>query len=213
MKNLLLSTVLIVVPVGVFAVGYTTLAAGSTPTAAVATPALGDMTPFQSITTDVQGIAATGDLGAAQIRITDLETAWDDAQSTLRPNNPTAWGNVDGAIDAALKALRATTPDPAQVDATLASLQTALADPAGAGAGGGVMQSVSGVATTDANGRPLPCEAMLEQFRTTLAGATIAATDVATINTLQAKGTERCNADDDARADDFFAQGMALMPH
>jgi hypothetical protein len=65
--------------------------------------------------------------------------------------------------------------------------------------------------TTDANGRPLPCEVMLETFRTTLAGATLSKADRATVDTLRAKGTERCNADDDARADDFFAQGIALM--
>ncbi|SHF58777.1 hypothetical protein SAMN05444339_108118 [Loktanella atrilutea] len=205
MKNLLLGPVLIVVPVGVVAVGYATLDPASAPTATVAAPTLGDMTPFRTITTDVQTIAATGDLNAAQTRSTDLETAWNDAQSTLWPHDPTAWGNVDGAIDDALTALRAKAPDPAQVDATLASLPTTLADPPGTGAAGGVVQSVSRIATTDANGRPLPCEVMLDQFRTTLAGATLADADRATIDTLQAKGTERCNADDDARADDFFA--------
>jgi hypothetical protein len=72
---------------------------------------------------------------------------------------------------------------------------------------------VSKVATTDANGRPLPCKVMLVQFRTALSQATVATTDRATLDTLQAKGTERCNADDDTRADDFFAQGIALMTH
>jgi hypothetical protein len=54
---------------------------------------------------------------------------------------------------------------------------------------------------------------MLVQFRTALSQATVATTDRATLDTLQAKGTERCNADDDTRADDFFAQGIALMTH
>jgi hypothetical protein len=210
MKNLLLSTVLIIVPVGLFAAGYNFL----TPAQIVqsAAPSLGDMAPFVVTTTDVQGIAATGDLPAAKARITDLETAWDDAQSTLRPNNTMAWGNVDGAIDDALTALRAKAPDGTTVTATLAALQTALADPA-VGAAGGPLQTVSGVATTDGNGRALPCEVMLDQFRTALSQATIAPRDRATIDTLQAKGTERCNADDDTRADDFFAQGIALMSH
>lgn len=210
MKNLLLSTVLIIVPVGLFAAGYNFL----TPAQIVQAdaPSLGDMAPFVAITTNVQGIAATGDLPAAKARITDLETAWDDAQSTLRPNNTMAWGNVDGAIDDALTALRAKAPDGTTVTATLAALQTALADPA-VGTAGGPLQTVSGVATTDGNGRALPCEVMLDQFRTALSQATIAPRDRATIDTLQAKGTERCNADDDTRADDFFAQGIALMTH
>lgn len=210
MKNLLLSTVLIIVPVGLFAAGYNFLTPAQIVQAAA--PSLGDMAPFVAITTDIQGIAATGDLPAARARITDLETAWDDAQSTLRPNNTMAWGNVDGAIDDALTALRAKAPDGTTVTATLAALQTALVDPA-AGAVGGPLQTVSGVATTDGNGRALPCEVMLDQFRTALSQATIAPRDRATIDTLQAKGTERCNADDDTRADDFFAQGIALMTH
>lgn len=211
MKNFLLSTVLIIVPVAVFAVGYTALSPAPTAASQATADPLGDMTPFQTITTDVQSIVATGDLAAAQTRITDLETAWDDAQSTLRPNNTSAWGHVDGAIDDALSALRAKAPDAGQVDVTLVRLQTALADPTAGGDAAGVARTVSGVATTDANGRALPCEVMLEQFRSTLAGATVAEADRATIDTLQSKGTERCNADDDTRADDFFAQGIALM--
>lgn len=212
MKNILLSTVLIVIPVCVFAIGYNILA----PTlAATRTPQpsslLGDMGPFKIITTDVQSTVALGDLAAARNRMTDLETAWDDAQATMRPNDPTAWGNVDGAIDDALTALRAKTPDTAQVDTTLSGLQTALADPTGSGALGGNVQTISGVVTTDANGRSLPCEVMLEQFRTIRAGANATGADRSTIDTIQAKGTERCNADDDTRADDLFAQGIALM--
>lgn len=215
MRNLLLSTVLIVVPVGVFAAGYTLLSP-PTPVAQTAQantgPLLGDMSSFTAITTDVQRIADTGDLAAAQTRITELETAWDDQEKTLRPVNTTSWGNVDAAIDGALSALRATAPDQSTVDATLASVQNALADPAGSGApGGGSVMMVQGVVTTDAGGRPLPCETMLDTFRTTRAAATIADVNKAAINDLQARGTERCNADDDKRADDFLAQGIALM--
>lgn len=213
MRNLLLSVALIAAPVGVFAAGYTWLTPHSAQTQTVAaTPGLGDMTPFATITTDVQTIAATGDLTAAGKRITDLETTWDKAQTSLQPVNPAEWGYVDGAIDKALSALRASAPDAGSVRATLASLQIALADPSNGGAAGtGTVQTVSGVATTDANGHALPCEAMLGTFRATLDKATLSDTDRATVATLQAKGTERCNADDDTRADDFFAQGIALM--
>lgn len=213
MRNLLLSVALIAAPVGVFAAGYTWLTPQHPPTqAAAAMPALGDMTPFAAIVTDVQTIAAKGDLAAAGKRITDLETAWDKAQPDLQPVNPAEWGYVDGAIDKALNTLRAGPPDAAQVKATLTGLQTALADPSNGGiAGTGTVQTVAGIATTDASGHPLPCEAMLKTFRATLDRATLSDADRAKVTTLEAKGTERCNADDDARADDFFAQGIALM--
>ena len=214
MRHLLLSVALIAFPVGVFAAGYSLLAPSTPHVAAVApapSPSLGDMTPYETIVTDVQTIAATGDLTGAEKRITDLETAWDDAQPILRPVNPIDWGNVDGAIDDALTALRAKTPDAAAANTTLASLQSALADPSMGGGATGSVTTVAGVTTTDANGRALPCEVMLDTFRTTLAGATLTDAKRASLDTLQAKGTERCNADDDARADDFFAQGIALM--
>jgi hypothetical protein len=212
MRNLLLSVALITAPVLVFAAGYNVLTPAATTVAAVAAPSLGDMTPFTTIATDLQAIVATGDLAAAKTRIADLETAWDDAQPTMQPLNPADWGNVDGAIDDALKALRAQTPDANTASTTLAALQTALADPAmGSAASIGTATMVSGVVTTDANGRTLPCEVMLDTFRTTLAGATLTDANRATVDELGVKGTERCNADDDTRAADFLAQGIALM--
>lgn len=219
MRNLLLSAALIAAPVVVFAAGYMLLTPAAAPVATAAaapTPpvaTLGDLSAFTAIVTDVQAIAVTGDLTAAEARITDLETAWDQAQPSLRPVNATAWGNVDGALDDALTALRSRTPDQATVDQTLAALQTALADPMqGQGAvASAAPPTVAGIVTTDANGRALPCEVMLDAFRTSLATATLSDQNRMTIDTLQAKGTERCNADDDKRADDFFAQGLALM--
>ena len=210
MRNLLLSVALITVPVLVFTAGYRVLTPATV--AAATAPALGDMTPFNTIATDLQSIVATGDLAAAKTRIKDLETAWDDAQSTLQPVNLVDWGNVDGAIDDALKALRASTPDAATATATLAALQKALADPSLGGAVvSGAPTMISGVVTTDANGRTLPCEVMLETFRTMQSGATLTDANRTAVAELEAKGTERCNADDDTRAADFFAQGIALM--
>ena len=215
MRNLFLSIALVIVPVGVFAVGYTLLspAPPAAQTAQADTgPSLGDMSSFATITADVQRLAGTGDLAAAQTRISDLETAWDDQEKTLRPLNTTSWGNVDVAIDNALSALRASTPDQREVDTTLASVQITLADPAGSRPpGSGSVVMVQGIATSDPGGRPLPCETMLHTFPTTRANTTIADANKAAIDDLQARGTERCNADDDKRADDFFAQGIALM--
>lgn len=213
MRNLLLSAALIAAPVAVFAAVYT-LQAPPAVEASAAGPSLGDMSAFASIVADVQEIAATGDFVAAEKRITDFETDWDDAQKTLRPVNTASWTNVDDAADAALDALRAKAPDSADVTATLAELQAELADPArtpGSDAAGSGVTTISGIATTDATGRTLPCEVMLETFRTTRAAAPLTGAESAQVDALQAKGTERCNADEDVRADDFFAQGLALM--
>jgi hypothetical protein len=58
----------------------------------------------------------------------------------------------------------------------------------------------------------VPCEDMLQTTRDTLATATtLAAADKTAIDALIVKGTERCNADDDKRADGFFADAMKLM--
>ena len=55
----------------------------------------------------------------------DLETAWDDAQPTLKPLDETAWAVLDGQIDAVLTAVRAATPDTAaETDALKALLAT-----------------------------------------------------------------------------------------
>lgn len=218
MRNLLLSVALIAAPVGVFAGGYAILLP-STVTAETAAPAasgpsLGDMSAFAAIITDVESISLTGDLKAAEARITDFETAWDDAAGSLRPVNTTYWGNVDIAADAALDALRASTPEATAVSATLADLQAELADPSkmpGAASVAAVVR-VAGVPTTDENGRALPCEVMLKDLTGQLVAATLPAETMAQVAELQAKALERCNADDDARADAFTAQALALIP-
>ena len=217
MRNLLLSVALIAAPVGIFTAAYTTLtpAQNQAQAAAIAAaPSLDVMSAFTTIITDVQGIAATGNFSAAEKRITDFEAAWDDAAGTLRPVNTTYWGNIDVAADAALDALRAGTPEAAGVTAALADLQAELADPAKAPGDAPVaaVAMVSGIATTDANGRGLPCEVMLKDLSDRLATATLPADVAAQVTDFQTKALERCNADDDARADGFSAQALALMP-
>lgn len=99
------------------------------PVPVYAAQALGDLSSLQAIVTDVQGIAKTGDFGAAAKRITDFETAWDKDEPTLKPMDKKAWHHVDNAADAALKALRVKTPDSVEVSDTLAALSAALANP------------------------------------------------------------------------------------
>jgi hypothetical protein len=99
-------------------------AAGATPAASTApasTASLGDLSAFRTVSDDTLKIVQGGDLAAAKTRITDLETAWDEAAPALRKVNGDAWDKLDGAIDASLKALRADAPDAkASTDALVA---------------------------------------------------------------------------------------------
>ena len=124
MKQILLAIVLIAMPVAAFT-GYEVYARSTT----VASSGLGDLSSLKTIIADVQALAAKGDLGAAAKRITDWESAWDAGETAIRPLNPTDWGNIDAASDAALGALRAKAPSPDNVNSALAALMATLNDP------------------------------------------------------------------------------------
>ncbi|MBY2994967.1 hypothetical protein HF263_27300 [Rhizobium leguminosarum] len=91
---------------------------------------LGDLSSFKAIVADVQSLASKGDLAGAAKRITDYETAWDQAESAIRPLNPNDWNHIDAASDAALKALRQSAPSADNVNKTLATLMAVLNHPA-----------------------------------------------------------------------------------
>jgi hypothetical protein len=57
----------------------------------------------------------------------------------------------------------------------------------------------------------VPCEKMLEDLRAALETAQPNEADAAKIKELEDKGIERCSADDDARADEFFTQAMKIV--
>ena len=215
MKQILLATALIALPVAAFTAFqmFAVAPAAVAATAQGAVDPLGDLSAMKKIVSDVETIAATGDLGAAEKRLTDYETAWDDAAATLRAMDANAWGNVDQTSDDALGALRANPPVAADVTATLAALAASLDAPGtapGQAPTAGVVM-VSGIAVTDDAGRALPCEVMLKQVAAGLATTTIAAADKTSAADFQTKALERCNADDDARADGFSAQALALL--
>lgn len=209
MRQLLLATALIAVPVTGFTFVEMSLNP-PTPTLVVAAAPLGDLTAFETIAADIRTIAATGDLKAAEMRATDLETAWDQAQPTLRPMDTAAWGAVDGAADGVFTALRSRTPTAAEVEAALTALDAALQDPVPQAASGGPVL-VAGIAVTDDTGRALPCEVMLGTLRDQLAATPLDGEAATQATDFQAKALERCNADDDRNADAFTAQALALV--
>lgn len=217
MKQILLATALIATPVAVF-YGIEHFVIGPAPidmsvqTSTLAPVAsLGDLSAFASIVTDAQTIAESGDFKAAEKRITDLETAWDEAEASLRAQAPLLWGNVDESADAAFSALRAKVPDAGKIETALNDLHAALADPSLGGTESGPVETQNGVAVTDAAGHPLPCEVMLSDLRDGVAAGRVPAEAQQQISDLQAKATERCNADDDRRSDGFSAQAIALL--
>lgn len=203
LRNLLLSAVLVAVPSGGFTLVEVLFL---TAPAAVTLSPLGDLSAYSAIVAESRSIAAGGDLVAAEKRITDLETLWDKNEPTLRPADPAAWATVDDAADAAFKALRADAPDAAAVDAALTALQATLQAPLPAAASQPV-QFVAGIAVTDATGHALPCESLIGQLQDRLSGKAAPAA----VADLQAKALERCNADDDTRANAFSAQALAQV--
>ena len=124
MKQILLATALIALPVAAFT-GFN-MAFATPQSSADAATGLGDMLAFTTIIADVQGMAATGDFAGAKARIKDFEIAWDANEKGLKPINPDLWGQIDEAADGALTAVRAAAPDAGAITENLAALQTAL---------------------------------------------------------------------------------------
>ena len=125
MKQLLLAIVLIAIPVALFT-GYEMYAVG---TVQAAGTGLGDLSNFKTIIADVKALVDKGHMAAAAKRITDFETAWDQAETAIRPLNQVQWGNIDQASDGALSVVRSSKPDAARAKDALATLMAELDDP------------------------------------------------------------------------------------
>ncbi|MDH6198738.1 putative membrane-anchored protein [Mycobacterium frederiksbergense] len=67
-----------------------------------------------------------GDHAGATDTAKDLETTWDEDQSSLQPLDEPAWTVLDGQIDDVLKAVRSDRPDPATEIRTLQTLLSTL---------------------------------------------------------------------------------------
>ncbi len=86
-----------------------------------------DISALRAIGQDTLDLVSRGDQTGARARITDLETAWDDAQPRLEPLDDTAWAFLDSEIDDALSAVRASNPDLANEQEALGALIASLA--------------------------------------------------------------------------------------
>lgn len=58
---------------------------------------------------------------------------------------------------------------------------------------------------------PVPCEDKLVELRAAMARATLSDDAIKPVKALEAEGVERCNADDDKRADAFFDDALKLL--
>ncbi len=66
-------------------------------------------------------------------------------------------------------------------------------------------------AASAAHAAAVPCEDALKDLRGKMETTKLSDADMKAVKDLEAKGVERCNADDDKRADGFFDDAMKIV--
>jgi len=102
---------------------------GSTAYAAELAGKLGDLSSLETIAHDTLVLVDKGEIKAAKKRITDFETAWDQAEKTLYPKDKAEWSVIDDAADAAINSLRTKKPNPMEAQKTVSALLDTLKHP------------------------------------------------------------------------------------
>jgi hypothetical protein len=202
MKNLILGLALAMAPYG-----FMSPVLFMPSHAVAANRSLGDLSAMHAIVADTLVLARAGDLPGAEKRITDFETTWDEAEPTMRPLDTATWTMLDHLSDAAIEALRTDPPSPEVAIAAVDKLLVALDNPTDAA----LAATPVAFSMVNADGSSVPCEVALEELRRVSATTQPSAADQARFDDLQKKGIERCNADDDKRADNFFAEALAIL--
>lgn len=90
----------------------------------VYTPA--ETAPFKSLIASTLDRLGAGDKASMTTKLTDLETAWDDAEKNLRARNEATWTSIDKTLDKAITSLRSSKYDEARGKMALDSMSAKL---------------------------------------------------------------------------------------
>jgi hypothetical protein len=67
--------------------------------------------PFKALITSTLERLGAGDKAGMTTKLTDLETAWDDAEKNLRGRDEATWTSIDKTLDKAITCLRSSKYD------------------------------------------------------------------------------------------------------